>query len=260
MIYGERKGLSEAIIDKMHKKADNMNMEDESKDKILSEILDFRERHVDSAMNETRCRQAEETLIHVLDKLEKTMENVVYAMAKIVEMRDPYTASHQQRVSTLACTIARDMGLSEEQIDGINMAAVIHDIGKIGIPAEILSKPGRWTEYEYSMSKTHPKVGYEILKSIDFPWPIAQTVLQHHERMDGSGYPHGLSGEEILLEARILAVADVVEAMASHRPYRPSLGINRALEEISEKKGILYEARVVDSCLRILTKERSDKF
>lgn len=242
----------------MHKKVEKMAKD--SNDQIFREFLDVRGHPEENAVFEVQYKQAEETLMHVLEKLERTMENVVYAMAKIVEMRDPYTASHQQRVSTLACTIAREMGLSEEQIDGINMAAIIHDIGKIGIPAEILSKPGRWTEYEYSMSKTHPKVGYEILKSIDFPWPIAQTVLQHHERMDGSGYPQGLSGDDILLEARILAVADVVEAMASHRPYRPSLGINRALEEISEKKGTLYEARVVDACLRILTRERSDKF
>ncbi|MFW6129276.1 MAG: HD-GYP domain-containing protein [Candidatus Aminicenantaceae bacterium] len=234
-----------------------MKSEDSSKEKILDELIEIRRGDTAFEVLETHYKQAEDTLVNMLDKLEKTMRSVVNAMAKIIELRDPYTANHQQRVATIACTIAQEMRLPSEQIDGINMAAVIHDIGKIGIPAEILSKPGRWTEFEYSISKTHPKVGYEILKTIDFPWPLAQIVLQHHEKLDGSGYPQGISGDGILLEARILAVADVVEAMASHRPYRPSLGIERALNEIKTKKGILYDPNVVDVCVDILTREHS---
>jgi putative nucleotidyltransferase with HDIG domain len=176
-----------------------------------------------------------------------------------VERRDPYTAGHQHRVANLAAAIANEIGLSEEQIDGVRMASVIHDLGKIHVPAEILSRPGRLTENEFSIIKTHPQTGYDILKTEEFPWPVAQIVLQHHERMDGSGYPSSLSGEEILLEARILAVADVVEAMASHRPYRPALGIDKALEEISKNKGVLYDAKVADACLRLFT-EKGFKF
>jgi HD-GYP domain-containing protein (c-di-GMP phosphodiesterase class II) len=147
------------------------------------------------------------------------------------------------------------MGLSPEIIKGISVVGTIHDIGKISVPAEILSKPGRITEAEFSIIKEHPKTGYDILKGIDFPWPVALSILQHHERMNGSGYPGHLSGEDIILEARILAVADVVEAMASHRPYRPSLGIDKALEEIAQKKGILYDSAVVDACLALFNDE-----
>lgn len=180
-------------------------------------------------------------------------------MASTVETGDPYIAGHQRRVADLARAIAKEMGLSAEPIDGIRVAGVIHDIGKISIPGEVLSKPGRLTEIEFGLIKAHPQVGYEILKAIDFPWPVAQIVLQHHERMDGSGYPSGLSSEEILLEARVLAVADVVEAISSHRPYRPALGMDKALEEISRHKGVLYDAGVVDACLKLFT-ERGFKF
>jgi HD-GYP domain-containing protein (c-di-GMP phosphodiesterase class II) len=176
-------------------------------------------------------------------------------MAKTVEMRDPYTAGHQQRVASLARAIAKEMGLSEEQTEGIYMAGIIHDLGKISIPSEILSKPGKITKIEFSLIKTHPRIGYDILKNIEFPWPVAQVVLHHHERMDGSGYPQGLSGNDILLDARILGVADVVEAMASHRPYRPGLGIDKALEEIVQKQGILYDTEVVEACLKVFTEK-----
>jgi HD-GYP domain-containing protein (c-di-GMP phosphodiesterase class II) len=154
-------------------------------------------------------------------------------------------------VAELACAIANEMGLHDDQAYGIRMGGLIHDLGKISIPAEILSKPGRITAIEFDLIKTHPKVGYDILRPIEFPWPIAQMVLQHHERMNGSGYPAGLSGDGILLEARILGVADVVEAMASHRPYRPARGIDKALKEISENKGSLYDSYVVDACLNL---------
>jgi putative nucleotidyltransferase with HDIG domain len=185
------------------------------------------------------------------EKLIRAMEATIEAMALTVEMRDPYTAGHQRRVTKLAVAIAKELNLSEAEIDGIRTAGIVHDIGKIQIPAEILSKPGRLTELEFSLIKNHPSVGYEILKSVEFPWPVAQIVLQHHERMDGSGYPLGISGDDILLEARILSVADVVEAMASHRPYRPALGIGQALGEIWKNKGILYDSKVVDACFAL---------
>jgi len=180
-------------------------------------------------------------------------------MAFAVESRDPYTAGHQRRVADLAHAIGSEMGLSEERLVGIRMGGIIHDLGKISVPAEILSKPSRLNEHEFGMIKLHPQVGYDILKKIDFPWPIAQMVYQHHERMDGSGYPQGLSGKKILLEARILAVADVVEAMASHRPYRPALGIDKALEEILKNKNVFYDPEVVDACLKLF-KEKGFEF
>lgn len=199
--------------------------------------------------------RAEQRLQHSLEKLRRAMEGIVQAMAVTVEKRDPYTAGHQRRVANLACAIAKEMGLSADQIDGIRMAGVIHDLGKIAVPAEILSKPTRLTDIEFSLIKTHAQAGYEMLNTIDFPWPIAQMVHQHHERIDGSGYPQGLSGGEILLEARILAVADVVEAMSSRRPYRPALGINKALKEISRNKGILYDSKVADTCLKLFAEK-----
>jgi PAS domain S-box-containing protein/putative nucleotidyltransferase with HDIG domain len=201
----------------------------------------------------TERRHAEESLKESYDKLRRALEGTIHALASTVEKRDPYTAGHQQRVAGLACAIGTEMGLSEEKIDGIRMIGVIHDIGKMYVPAEILSKPGQLNEVEFKMIKAHARVGYDILKKVEFPWPIAQVIAQHHERIDGSGYPSGLSGENILLEARIIGVADVVEAIASHRPYRPALGIDKAIEEISQKKGTLYDPEVVDACLRLFT-------
>lgn len=207
----------------------------------------------------TERKRMEKELEQSLKKLKRIMEETISALATTVEIRDPYTAGHQQRVSKLACEIAREMGFTEEKIEGIRMAGLAHDIGKIHVPAEILSKPGIISELEFDIVKTHSQVGYDILKPIEFSCPIAQTVAQHHERMNGSGYPSGLSGEEIILEARILAVADVVEAMSSHRPYRPALGADKALEEISQNRGILYDANVVDVCLALF-KEKGFKF
>ncbi len=192
-----------------------------------------------------------DALEETLQELRKALGGTIEAMALTVETRDPYTAGHQRRVSNLARAIATEMDISENQVQGIHLAGVIHDIGKISVPGEILSKPGRISEHEFGIIKEHPTVGYNILKTVDFPWPIAQIVLQHHERFDGSGYPNGLSGEDILLEARIMAVADVVEAMASHRPYRASLGIDIALKEIVKNRGILYDPQVADVCLRL---------
>jgi PAS domain S-box-containing protein len=200
-------------------------------------------------------KQAEDEIQQNLHNLRKAIEGSIELTALIVEAKDPYTAGHQRRVSILSCAIAKEMDLSEEQIEGTKIAGLIHDLGKISIPSEILSKPGRITDIEFSLIKNHPQIGYNILKTTKFPWPIKQIVLQHHERMDGSGYPSGLSGENILIEARILGVADVVEAISSHRPYRPALGIDKALEEILKNRGILYDPKVVDACLNLFTKK-----
>ncbi len=186
-----------------------------------------------------------------LVKLESNLEDTVEAISTIVELRDPYTAGHQQRVAELAVTIAREMGLPDEQIHGIRLGGIVHDLGKIQIPAEILAMPRRLNETEYKLVQFHPQAGYDILKDIDFPWPIAQMVLQHHERLDGSGYPWRLKGEAIILEARILCVADVVEAMASHRPYRPGLGVDSALDEIKRGNGTIYDPQVAAACLKV---------
>ena len=170
--------------------------------------------------------------------------------------RDSYTAGHQRRVADLACAIAVEMHLSRDQIDGLRMAVMIHDIGKIAVPAEILTKPMKLRNVELSLIKIHSQVGYEVLKDIDFPWPIARIVLEHHEKMNGSGYPNGLKGEELLIESRILAVADVVESISSHRPYRQAHGKDEALGEIIQNKGILYDADVVDACLKLFHENR----
>ena len=169
----------------------------------------------------------------------------------VLESRDLYTSSHQSRSADLARAIAKEMGLAQKKIEGIRMAGSIHDIGKLSIPAEILVKPTKLTNIEFLMIKEHPRTGYEILKDVESPWPLEQIVYQHHERMDGSGYPRNLKGNEIIMEARIMAVADVVEAIASHRPYRPGLSIEAALEEILKNKGVLYDNTVTDVCLRL---------
>jgi PAS domain S-box-containing protein/putative nucleotidyltransferase with HDIG domain len=199
----------------------------------------------------TKYRQAEEKIQQSIKQLEKSMGDTIKAMSMVVETRDPYTAGHQDKVARLAAAIAKKMDLSEEMIRGIQVAGVIHDIGKMYIPAEILSKPGKLSSIEMQLIRTHPQSGYDIMKDVEFPWPVARIILEHHERMDGSGYPRGLKGEEILIETRTLAVADVVEAMASHRPYRAGLGIDTALEEIEKNRGILYDEAVVDACLRV---------
>jgi len=201
----------------------------------------------------TELKRAEEQLQLSHDRLREALDQTVMALSAAGETRDPYTAGHQRGVTELAVEIAREMGLPEEQINGLRIAGLIHDIGKIQIPAEILSKPTKLTEPEWSMIKAHPQAGYDILETVEFPWPVSEIVLQHHERLDGSGYPHGLSGEDILLEARILAVADVVEAMASHRPYRPARALEETMEEIRSGRGTLYDPEVVDACLKLFT-------
>ena len=204
-------------------------------------------------------KQAEAELRENVERLRKVMSGVIRAIDVIVETRDPYTAGHQDQVARLASAIATEMGLPAETVEAIHVAASIHDLGKIYVPAEILSKPGHISDIERGFIRTHPQVGYDILKSIDFPWPIAEIVLQHHERMDGSGYPRGLKDGDIRIEARILGLADVVESMGSHRPYRPTLGIEKALDEIRTNRGILYDPDVVDACLRLF-REKGYRF
>jgi PAS domain S-box-containing protein/putative nucleotidyltransferase with HDIG domain len=204
----------------------------------------------------TERKQSQEALERSHERLQQSLEGTIQAIASAVEARDPYTAGHQRRVAELSASIAHVMGLGKKKIEGIHWGAMIHDIGKINLPAEILSKPLRLTDIEYSLIRGHPQVGYDILKDIEFPWPVADIAHQHHERVDGSGYPQGLKGEGICLEARIVAVADVVEAMASHRPYRPGLGIDKALVEIKNGRGSRYDVEVVDACLKLFAEHR----
>lgn len=181
-------------------------------------------------------------------RLRKLMQDNLHLLASVVELRDPFTAGHQENVTRLATRIAQDLKLDQDMIDGITVAAMIHDIGKIKVPLEILNKGGKLLDLEMEIVKIHPRVGYELLKDIEFPWPVAQTVLQHHERLDGTGYPDGLTAEDIIYPAQVLAVADVVEAIAYHRPYRAGLGLETALDEINQNQGILYDSQIVQSC------------
>lgn len=206
--------------------------------------------HLEEIVDERTCSLRESQ-----EHLRKTMLDIITAMSTTVEIRDPYTAGHQRRVAHLASAIAKEMKLPDDQIEGLNLACLVHDFGKIKVPAEILTKPGLLDDIEFSLIKQHCQIGFEILKPIDFPWPIAQIVLQHHERLDGTGYPHGLKGGEILLEAKVLGVADVVEAMVSHRPYRAALGVGAALEEISRYRGVRFDESVVDACVKLFREQ-----
>jgi putative nucleotidyltransferase with HDIG domain len=199
----------------------------------------------------TDFREADERLNRTLDTLRQAMGATLRTLALAIETKDPYSAGHHKRTADLARTIAMEMGLSDETLEGIRTAATFHDIGKISLPAEILGRTSKLSEADFHLIKAHPQTGYDILKEVEFPWPVARIVWQHHERLDGSGYPLGLKGDEILQEARVLAVADVVEAMCSHRAYRPMPGLDRAFEEIGAQRGILYDPAVVDACLRI---------
>jgi len=212
-----------------------------------------------NAMDITERKQASEEIHRTLIKLRKTIESTIQAMAVIVETRDPYTSGHQEQVSRIALAIGQEMGITDDRLQGLRLAALIHDIGKIYIPAEILSKPGELSEMEFEMMKMHPQVGFNILKTIESPYPLAQIVIQHHERLNGSGYPLGLSEKDILLEARILGVADVVDATACHRPYRAALGVDQAMGEILKNSGFLYDPVVVNTCIRLF-KERGFPF
>lgn len=210
------------------------------------DLIDLNSRLAAEVVERSRAEQA---LVQLLNNQERIFDGIIQSISKIVEIRDPYTAGHQQRVARLTQTMSREMGFTEEDQAFIYIAGMLHDIGKIAVPTEILAKPGVLYDYELGFIRMHPEVGYLILKSIEFPWPLADVIYQHHERINGSGYPLGLMGPEILPQAKILAVADVVEAMASHRPYRPALGDEIALNEISVNCGILYDPEAVDICL-----------
>ena len=229
---------------------------DEAEVRLLQELAE----DLAYGITTLRTREERDRIAHAHEHhaaiLRKSLEDSIQAIAATVEMRDPYTSGHQKRVAELAVAIAREMGVPEDRIEGLRLASVVHDLGKISVPAEILAKPGKLSSNEFMLVKGHAQAGYEILKDIDFPWPIATIVWQHHERMDGSGYPRGLKGDDILLESRILAVADVVEAMGSHRPYRPTLGIEIALQEIERARGIQYDSAVADACLKLFGEGR----
>ena len=224
---------------------------DKTKEELIVEIEALREQIDGLEISGHESKKTDLQLQRSMQKLRKAMGGIIRVMALTVETKDPYTAGHQKRVNDLARTIGQEMDLSKHKIDAIRMAGSIHDLGKISVPSEILSKPGTLNLNEFGIIKSHPKIGYDILKEIEFPWPIAWIIYQHHEKINGSGYPEGIRGEEILLEAKIICVADVVEAMASHRPYRPSLGIDLALGEISKNRGVLYEPDVVDTCIKV---------
>jgi HD-GYP domain-containing protein (c-di-GMP phosphodiesterase class II) len=217
-------------------------------------VLELKMRQVRLEMQNEELQRAQAVVQDSLEKVKKALNGTVLAVANIVEMRDPYTAGHQRRVAQLACAIAQAMGFSRERVEDMRVLGCLHDIGKIAIPAEILSKPCL-SLLEFTLIKDHPRVGYEIIKDIVFPFPLAEGILQHHERLNGSGYPRGISGPDIILEARILGVADVVEAMASYRPYQMALGLDKALEEISQNRGILYDPEVVDICRKLFTEK-----
>jgi putative nucleotidyltransferase with HDIG domain len=215
--------------------------------------------YLSSLRDITEHKQIEHDLQMSFEKSQRILEETVNSLASAFGKRDLYTAGHQQRVTKLAIAIAKEMGLSKERIQGIRIAGLIHDIGKISVPAEILTKPSKLTTAEFEIVKEHPKIAYDIVRSIEFPWPVAEIIYQHHERLNGSGYPRGLKDGEILQETKILIVADVVEAMSSHRPYRPARGMKITLEEIAKNRGILYDPQATDVCL-MLIKEKGFKF
>jgi PAS domain S-box-containing protein len=243
----------ELIFESEHRRKDGSVIPVEIFARILA--VEGRELILSVARDITERKQAETQVRQGLDSLHQALQGTVVALANTVEIKDPYTAGHQRRVAQLSCAMARELGWPADRIEGIQVLCFLHDLGKIAVPAEILNKPGKISPTEFSLIKVHPQVGYDILKDIAFPWPVAQGVLQHHERLDGSGYPSGLTAEEITPEAKILAVADVVEAMVSHRPYRPALGISEALEEITPNRGKLYDPDAVDVCIRLLTEK-----
>jgi putative two-component system response regulator len=217
----------------------------------LSRLCPAITRELDVVSFRNKCKRTEKEFKQTIDGLRNAVGAIIQVIVSAVEARDPYTAGHQLRSANLAYAIATEMGVAKEKMDSVRMAGSIHDIGKISMPVEILGKPTKLTDLEFSLIKEHSFSGYELLKEVESPWPLAQIVCQHHERMDGSGYPKKLKGDEILMEARILAVSDVVESMASNRPYRQALGIEAALEEVEANKGILYDATVADACLRL---------
>jgi len=229
----------------------NLDLEERIKEKT-AELVKTNQ----GLIKEIKVREeVENELLTANVKLNKLLNDTVGGLVSAIELRDPYTAGHQRRVTQLAMAIAQKMNLAKDELDCIRIAAMIHDIGKINVPAEILSKPGTINQFEMELLQNHPQAGYDILKEIDFPWPIAETILQHHERIDGSGYPNGLNKDEILIQAKVIYVADVVEAMSSDRPYRPALGTEKALNELNENRGTLYDEEIVDACLKLFIED-----
>jgi putative nucleotidyltransferase with HDIG domain len=234
-----------------------LDMPDEGRQCFETNYMPYRDSNgaithaIIGARNITNRKIGEQELNKSYQKLQKALDGTVHALSALVEMRDPYTAGHQKRVAMIAQAVAQEIGLPKDCTQGIWVASLIHDVGKIRVPSDILSKPGRISKAEFELIKEHPETGYEIVSKIEFPWSVADIVLQHHERINGSGYPKGLKGDEILLASRIVAVADVVEAITYHRPYREALGLEAALDEIKKNKGILYDPEVVEACIRI---------
>jgi len=236
-----------------------MRDEEKTKDQLVKELQKMREKVAELENVKVICNQLEKELKQTFKKLQKIIEGTANIITKVVETRDPYSIGHQQRVSKLTIAIAQEMKLPQDKIEGTKIASLVHDIGKVNLPTEIISKPNKLIEVEFNLVKNYPKVGYDILKKVDFPWPIAEIVLQHQEKIDGSGYPRGLKGDEICIEAKILGVANVVEAMSSYKSYRPALSIDEALAEIVKNKNILFDPKVVDTCIKLF-KEKGFKF
>lgn len=236
-----------------------MRDEEKAKDQLIKELQKMREKVAGLEKAKVMCNKLEKEFKQTYKKLQKIIEGTANIITKVVETRDPYSIGHQQRVSKLATAIAREMKLPKDKIEGIRIASLVHDIGKVNLPTEIVSKPSKLIEVEFNLIKNYPKVGYDILREVDFPWPIAEIVLQHQEKIDGSGYPRGLKGDEICIEAKILVVANVVEAMTSYRSYRPAISIDESLAEISKNKNILFDPEVVDACIKLF-KEKEFKF
>jgi len=236
-----------------------MKEKEKTKDLIIEELQEMHEKVTELEKVKIRCNQLEKELKQSYKKLKEFMESIAYIIMEIVEIRDPYLTGHQQRVSQLATAIAQEMKLPQDKIEGVRFASLVHDVGKVNLPTEIVSKLNKLSEVEFNLVKNHPKISYEILKKVDFPWPIAEIVFQHQEKIDGSGYPRGLKGAEILIEAKILGVANVIEAMSSSRSYRPAIRVDESLAEISKNKNILFDPEVVDTCLKLF-KEKGFKF
>lgn len=236
-----------------------MKDEDKAKDQLIKELQKMREKVTGLEEVKLKYNQVDKKLKQTDMKLQKIIEDIADIITKVIELRDPYSIGHLQRVSKLAMAIAQEMKLPQDKIKGIKIASLVHDIGKVNLPSEIVRKPGKLIEVEFNLIKSHPKISYDLLKRIDFPWPIAEIVFQHQEKIDGSGYPRGLKGDEICIEAKILGVANVVEAMSSYRSYRPALIIDEALNEIDKNKNIIFDPEVVDACIKLF-KEKGFKF
>jgi len=236
-----------------------MRDEEKTKDQLIKEMQKMREKVTGLEEVKLEYNQMDKKIKQTSKRLQKIIEGTAHIITKVVELRDPYSIGHQQRVSKLATAIAREMELPQDKIEGTKIASLVHDIGKVNLPTEIISKPNKLIDVEFNLVKNYPRVGYDILKKVDFPWPVAEIVFQHQEKIDGSGYPRGLKGDEILIEAKILGVANVVEAMSSYKSYRPALSFDEALTEISKNKNILFDPEVVDTCIKLF-KEKDFKF